>query len=231
MRDHTCRESVRLPQPRATCRSHPRGFPSLHPPPAPLSTNNTRAVFSVTVEHKDRFPECSNGLLTALDSDAALHAAWARRAGMIFICPRSARVAPGLVAPYLARLAVQCSRQARRPAALAQRGQRSLERIDSVVVFAWARGSGTQCVPPDGNFCGSPRHSACWRTRACFIVPSTGGPPPTRLHMAGGAAAGSRKSSSHISCSCSNNASSSSRCRTTTTSNAGQQHWRHRHHR
>ena len=42
--------------------------------------------------NKDPAPERSNGRLTALDSDAALHAACARRAGMVSCLPRSARV-------------------------------------------------------------------------------------------------------------------------------------------
>ena len=41
---------------------------------------------------KDPKPERSNGHLIALDSDVALNAAWARRAGMIYYLPRSARV-------------------------------------------------------------------------------------------------------------------------------------------
>ena len=39
---------------------------------------------------KDPKPELSDGLLTALESDAALNAAWARRAGMISCLPCSA---------------------------------------------------------------------------------------------------------------------------------------------
>ena len=54
---------------------------SSHDPPAPRSRK------------KDPDPERSNGLLAPLDSDAALHAAWARRAGMISNLPRPARVA------------------------------------------------------------------------------------------------------------------------------------------
>ena len=41
---------------------------------------------------QDPYPERSKSLFTPLDSDAALHAAWARRAGLIFNLPRSARV-------------------------------------------------------------------------------------------------------------------------------------------
>ena len=43
-------------------------------------------------QNTDPNPERSNGRLAALDSDAALSAAWARHAGMIYYVPRSARV-------------------------------------------------------------------------------------------------------------------------------------------
>ena len=43
--------------------------------------------------NEDPMPELSNGHLIALDPDAALSAAWVRRAGMISYLPSSARVA------------------------------------------------------------------------------------------------------------------------------------------
>ena len=53
--------------------------------------NYPRRVLGEKV-NKDPNPEQSNGHWTALDSDAALNAAWARRVGMISHLPRSAWV-------------------------------------------------------------------------------------------------------------------------------------------
>ena len=53
--------------------------------PVRCERHTTHAVFSE--KHNEVFyPEESIGLLIPLDSDAALNA-WARRAGMILICP------------------------------------------------------------------------------------------------------------------------------------------------
>ena len=53
-----------------------------------------RAIFSEQVQYgsSSRAIKC---FLTALDSDAALNVAWARRAGMISYLPRSAWVVRG----------------------------------------------------------------------------------------------------------------------------------------
>ena len=55
-----------------------------------------------------RTTEPSNGHLIALDSDAALNAAWARRAGMVSYLPRSVRVAARLRGRIHRARFVQC---------------------------------------------------------------------------------------------------------------------------
>ena len=59
---------------------------------APTCINQLPAPYSRKKQNKDPNPEGSKGLLTPLDSDSVLNAAWARRAGTISHLHRSARV-------------------------------------------------------------------------------------------------------------------------------------------
>ena len=88
----------------AKCREEERVEPSRGFLPAPYS----RKMYN-----KDTNPEGSKGLLSPLDSDAALNAAWARRAGMVSYLPRSARVVcrPAGRAPSSRRFGLRSARR------------------------------------------------------------------------------------------------------------------------